>query len=71
MNKTPNTVQKILKFTCPDCSANYELIETHQLNKGCCGNCPPQWGEIIQNYHQEQCLAYLARKQAVQDQEEE
>lgn len=60
MNKTKKFLSKILKFTCPECSTTYQLIETHSLKKGNCGECPEHWKEILQAYHQEKCLAYLA-----------
>lgn len=60
MNKTKKFLQKILKFNCPECGTDFQLIETHSLKNGNCGECPAQWREILQTYHREQCLAYLA-----------
>ena len=64
MKNTKKFLQKILKFTCPECATTYQLIETHSLKQGNCGNCPEHWREILQNYHREQCLAYLAETEA-------
>jgi len=58
-NKNKKFLSKILKFYCPDCETSFQLIETHSLKKeDNCGQCPAQWKEILQRYHQEQCWAY-------------
>jgi len=76
------TIEKLVQFNCPTCRKIYQLSENHfrpqnfeiKINpnfSSCSNDCQAKWKVILHDYHQDQTLASLAKKEQEKDGEEE
>jgi hypothetical protein len=65
-----NKIQKQLDFTCQECHSSYQLLEIHQIELVCCGDCLHKWKYLLHNHYQEQIILYLAQEEAKKEKDQ-